>query len=1148
MKKFRLLLAAMLAFVFTTGVWAQTITTSSGITYTIQSGYAYVTKVSEGKTTVTFPSGVYYNSTDYTVRGFSSTTNLENLHCDTWMSVTFPQYFTSFKVKYDSESTETVWATRYFTNVTSVIFDYNSPLTALPDDAFYECYKLQTIQLPAGITKLGAGCFAECQDLTTITNTSNITDIGEKAFWGCASLTSISLPKVKNIYEETFNHCSSLASVTLDECQTIGVSAFSNCTNLKAISLPNTLTFISDRAFSSSSFNEITFPASLLYIGEHAFSSIKKINIEGERVLPVHPSFIWNASNVTVNVIAGTIPAYKKLDGWSNKKFSFVETGEKTIKVRAGSNYNPMEIWSDSEQLATIPLEGGEVTVTVTVPQDLEFRVPQYAFNKFYVDGVAKSYSSATPTSSPYAGVYKFYTVRIVSGMETIEVRYNRISEEGISFADPAAEAACVARWDSNHDGKLNPSEVKSLGTFPAGVIGAEVTSFNELSYFNEAGLAESAFEGCVELTSIMLPPNLTTIPKKCFKGDVNLPTIHIPQSVTGVSNYAFDGCTSLQSIFIPKNLTSFAVDALINCTSLSSIVVDEHNTKYDSRGNCNAIISTSDDRLEVGCKSTRIPNDIKNIAPTAFSGISGLTAIELPATLTDIGFEAFSGCSGLTSVVAKMLFPDAVELGTDAFKGISDNCVLTVPAGTRDAYIAAGWTEDIFKGGVVESSSGGTLEDYVYNGTVAGGLYNELSTYTDDQLKAIRTLTVNSPINSADLFIIRKLCGDATGNNYQDFGLDLLDLTNVTIVADNGIGTIPYYGNKYIMQNGIMPERMFFKCVNLKELKLPENVSMNDEAAGYVFLGTKSDMIVHAPWSTPAELQIADMGNGVYYSYAFGMNTDADVKGMTLVVPKGSLAAYQAAQGWNWFNSIVEESDAAPKPNDKLIALLAPSNGEDMLIINSEGDILYWGHETGMLELTKGGSYKVLVTNTHSYYYDLHLYVNGDDRTDELALDPVYNRLMLNLENVTENILVKVKYTDKQWSVPVVASAGGTIKAHFTGTNDVAQNRTLLEGTGTNFNDIKPGTDITFTFQPEQGYELGLVFCDYNRLNTEEVQLQADGTYQFVLHADQVVNGKTTVAAIYKKVGADTNYDINGDGFVTITDAVLIVNKILNP
>ena len=43
---------------------------------------------------------------------------------------------------------------------------------------------------------------------------------------------------------------------------------------------------------------------------------------------------------------------------------------------------------------------------------------------------------------------------------------------------------------------------------------------------------------------------------------------------------------------------------------------------------------------------------------------------------------------------------------GGGAFGYISKNCVLTVPYGTRDAYIAAGWTTSVFKGGIVEKAA----------------------------------------------------------------------------------------------------------------------------------------------------------------------------------------------------------------------------------------------------------------------------------------------------------------------------------------------------------------------------------------------------------------------------------------------------------
>lgn len=57
--------------------------------------------------------------------------------------------------------------------------------------------------------------------------------------------------------------------------------------------------------------------------------------------------------------------------------------------------------------------------------------------------------------------------------------------------------------------------------------------------------------------------------------------------------------------------------------------------------------------------------------------------------------------CSGLTSIVSEIEEP--FTFGSSAFSGIASTCTLTVPYGTKDAYIAKGWTESVFKGGIVE-------------------------------------------------------------------------------------------------------------------------------------------------------------------------------------------------------------------------------------------------------------------------------------------------------------------------------------------------------------------------------------------------------------------------------------------------------------
>ena len=59
-------------------------------------------------------------------------------------------------------------------------------------------------------------------------------------------------------------------------------------------------------------------------------------------------------------------------------------------------------------------------------------------------------------------------------------------------------------------------------------------------------------------------------------------------------------------------------------------------------------------------------------------------------------------GCSGLTSVISEIEEPFA--FGSWAFDGIPSTCTLTVPYGTKDAYIEKGWTTSVFKGGIVEA------------------------------------------------------------------------------------------------------------------------------------------------------------------------------------------------------------------------------------------------------------------------------------------------------------------------------------------------------------------------------------------------------------------------------------------------------------
>ena len=144
---------------------------------------------------------------------------------------------------------------------------------------------------------------------------------------------------------------------------------------------------------------------------------------------------------------------------------------------------------------------------------------------------------------------------------------------------------------------------------------------------------------------------SVTSIGSKVFSGCSSLTSITLPNGVTSINSEVFLGCTALTSIIIPNSVTSINYDAFSGCSNLTSIKVETGNANYDSRDNCNAIISKKTNSLILGCKSSVIPNSVTGIGNRAFMGCSGLTSIVIPNGVTKIGEYAFYKCADLTSV-----------------------------------------------------------------------------------------------------------------------------------------------------------------------------------------------------------------------------------------------------------------------------------------------------------------------------------------------------------------------------------------------------------------------------------------------------------------------------------------------------------------
>jgi len=188
----------------------------------------------------------------------------------------------------------------------------------LDDEAFKGFYNLQTLVLPAGLTRIGYMAVADCKNLQGINIPASVTEISQSAFENCRSLTTITFGGQASSAPGHHNAPASSNS----QLQTIGNWAFYNCHELQNLTIPEGVTEIGDGAFYGCTYLEdLTLPASVQAIGDNTFAlcaKLQKIVVNA----PVPPSiqaktFYDVKRQIPVYVPDESINAYLNDAQWS---------------------------------------------------------------------------------------------------------------------------------------------------------------------------------------------------------------------------------------------------------------------------------------------------------------------------------------------------------------------------------------------------------------------------------------------------------------------------------------------------------------------------------------------------------------------------------------------------------------------------------------------------------------------------------------------------------------------------------------------------------------------------------------------------------------------------------------------------------------
>lgn len=217
-------------------------------------------------------------------------------------------------------------------------------------------------------------------------------------------------------------------------------------------------------------------------------------------------------------------------------------------------------------------------------------------------------------------------------------------------------------------------------------------SAYNDLPVTSIGG---SAFFGCTNITSVIIPDSVISSLYKTFANCINLTDVTVGSGVSSIGYMAFSGCTNLANVTIKDGVELIEAWSFEDCTNLKNLVIPNSVTSY---GVCafDGCLSLESISLPMNSASTfvglfgstndnQVPSTLKTVTVSsgyvceeAFANCSHINTVILSEEVICIRESAFSGCSSLESLTLPMCmnyyggvdYPFGYIFGTTSYTG----------------------------------------------------------------------------------------------------------------------------------------------------------------------------------------------------------------------------------------------------------------------------------------------------------------------------------------------------------------------------------------------------------------------------------------------------------------------------------------------
>lgn len=591
-----------------------------------------------------------------------------------------------------------------FANTPIVSVKFGDRLESIGANAFSECTRITSIDIPKSVRSIGANAFYHnsLKELsvpfigqsqkentyisywfggvsyqsnktslpTTLTKVSitNCDSIPAYALAGCSNITNVYLKSIiTKINNNAFESCTSLAEIELnDELVTIGNLAFLDCIALSSITIPAHVKTIGEEAFSGCvNLKNIWFECKNANVMQKAFygCSIKSLELNDE-IAAFEEGVFKNCKSLTDVTFNNNISIEKDLfaDCSNIQTFKTTFIGNEINKQSffayffgATSYFNGVDF---------VPSKLTSVVVICDTISDNAFYGLK-GLNKVTFTGTTISVSSFEKCSS-----LKEITLKEVetikdnafadcSSLEKVSLpkTLENIGNDAFNYTNQNKKiyyADSIDQW-----AEINFANTYSNPMALASSFFSQSLEITNLLFETASTIKPYAFYGFSKVTNIKLSDNTISIGASAFCSMTELTKFEAGDNLTVIDRNAFKSDSQLQEVVFNAKLTNIGEFAFMGCAALTTLrynatVSDWVKINFANQ-TANPIYAQNVYMLDEANESylledVYLDDKVVEISAYAFYS-SNIKSLHITSSLVKIGDDAFKNCRNLKTV-----------------------------------------------------------------------------------------------------------------------------------------------------------------------------------------------------------------------------------------------------------------------------------------------------------------------------------------------------------------------------------------------------------------------------------------------------------------------------------------------------------------